>query len=281
MNGSHWANNLRGISAATAHSFSQIRWCVLTVTWTLCANSVIEREGDRQRKGKRERETHWPCCCSPLQESFQSNCLLIASGPESQGQWLMMDAPLPPPSSTPIYVLNTPDSWTGDRGWWGGGKQNQEQHSLTWIQAGNSSLVETLHHFQLDLQPTAHRWKVDWEKGRGQTGRRTNSGQTQHLTHNHSHTIESWDLETGDAMTIYSECPWSWFLKYIHIRKTYGLPEIKSFVHKLSKSRDDDEACKSNTWPDLHSPKVGKVKKTFVSFWICRHDMNTTCCISV
>jgi len=35
-----------------------------------------------------------------------------------------------------------------------------------------------------------------------QTGRRTNSGQTQHLTRNRSHTIESWDLETGDAMTI-------------------------------------------------------------------------------
>lgn len=57
-------------------------------------------------------------------------------------------------------------------------------------QAGNSSLVETLHHFHLDLQPTAHRWKVDWEKARGQTVRCTNSGQTQHLTHNHSHTIE-------------------------------------------------------------------------------------------
>ena len=115
--------------------------------------------------------------------------------------------PLPLPSSTSIYVPSTPGSWTGDRGWREGGKQknkkkNQEQHSLTWIQAGKSSLVETLHHFQLDLQPTAHRWKVDWERGRGQTGRRTNSGQTRHLTHNHSHTIESWDRETGDAMTI-------------------------------------------------------------------------------
>lgn len=69
-------------------------------------------------------------------------------------------------------------------------------------QAGNSSVVETLHHFHLDLQPTAHRWKVDWEKARGQTVQHTNSGQTQHLTHNYSHTIESWDLETGDAMTI-------------------------------------------------------------------------------
>ncbi len=55
MNGTHWAKNLRGISAAIAHGFSQIRWCVLAVTWTLCANSVIERKGDRQRKGKRGR----------------------------------------------------------------------------------------------------------------------------------------------------------------------------------------------------------------------------------
>lgn len=30
--------------------------------------------------------------------------------------------------------------------------------------------------FQRDLQPTAHRWKVDWEEGRGESSRCTHSG---------------------------------------------------------------------------------------------------------
>lgn len=47
------------------------------------------------------------------------------------------------------------------------------------------------------------------EKGRGQTGRRANSGQARHLSRSHSHTErhgERWDLEAGDAKSIISQC---------------------------------------------------------------------------
>lgn len=199
MTGIQEANHLRGISAATAHSFSQIRWCVLAVTWTLCANTVIEREKDRQRQRKWERP---PQALLPLASLGIFSVKLFA---DSLWSWVPEPTAADgshPPTHRPPYMFWTPlavgpaSEVEGRRGT----KSRTTQSDMN--QAGNSSLMETLHHFHLDLQPTAHRWKVDWEKARGQTGRRTNSGQTQHLSHNHSHTIESWHLESGDAMTI-------------------------------------------------------------------------------
>lgn len=130
--------------------------------------------------------------------------------------------------------------------------------------------VETLHYFHLDRQPTAHRWKVDWEKGRGQTGRRTNSGQTQHLTRNHSHTMKSWDLETGDAKTIISECPgfkgtsFDWIkMQKRKKRRKHGLTMYKK--EKVIFNFLDDFRSKMicNYWtrPDLHFNLSGQHKK--------------------
>lgn len=63
-----------------------------------------------------------PCCCSPLQQcSLQTVCWTV-SGLESQGQGLMIDI-TPLPSSIPIYVLNSPSSWTRDRGYGEGGNK--------------------------------------------------------------------------------------------------------------------------------------------------------------
>lgn len=127
MNGIHWANNLRGISAAIAHSFSQIRWCVLAVTWTLCANSVIEKEGVRQRKRERERPPQaLLLLASPgifSVKLFADSLWSWIPGPAA-GDWC------PPSSSTLIYVLNTPGSWTRDRGW--GVEGNKIKNNTVW-----------------------------------------------------------------------------------------------------------------------------------------------------
>lgn len=166
MKGIHCAKNLKGISGATAHSFSQIRWCVLAVTWSLCANTERERERETDRERQRTPQAPLlPWLASPgiYSDSWRDfgpeSQPLIASGLESQDSWWMHTL-----CNTTVHTANTPGSWTSDRGSEEEGKQNEEQHSLTWVQEGNSSTVETQHHFHLDLQPTAHRWKVDYEK---------------------------------------------------------------------------------------------------------------------
>lgn len=79
----------------------------------------------------------------------------------------------PLPSSIPIYALNSPSSWTKDRGYGeGGGTKSRTAHSLTWIQAGNSLMVETLHLFPLDLPARS----TQMESGLGE--RERTDGQT-------------------------------------------------------------------------------------------------------
>lgn len=170
---------------------------------TVCKQCDRAREGEGQRERKKERPP-------------QAVLLLASPGTFSvklfaDSLWFWVPEPASDDGCHPNpLLLQDPDTTpqTSDsvlKGGWGEPKSRTTQSDM---RAGNSSPVETLHRSLLDLQPTAHRWKVDWERGRGQTGRRTNSGQTQHLAHNHSHTVESWDLETGEAMTILSECPW-------------------------------------------------------------------------
>lgn len=68
----HSLSRVRGVSSAEAHTFFKIWWCVLGVTWTLRANSVINADNERDR----ERDPQRHCFCSPLRQSFHSNCSL-------------------------------------------------------------------------------------------------------------------------------------------------------------------------------------------------------------
>lgn len=152
---------------------------------TVCKQCDRERESDRREKERKEKDR---------ERGERPQALLLHASPGTfsvklfaHSLWCWVPGPVARDGAPPHYPPSQPHCehlWQFDRQQRlrGGGKQNQEQQSLIWIQAGHSSLVETLHHFLLDLQPTAHRWKMDWERGRGQTGRRTNSGRTQHLT---------------------------------------------------------------------------------------------------
>lgn len=102
-------SRVRGVSAATAHTFFKIRWCILAVTWTLCASSVIKHN---QADNGKERER-------PPQAPLLLTSLAIFSLKLFSGLPLVLDPRLGGddggphlPSSILIYVFNCPNSWT-------------------------------------------------------------------------------------------------------------------------------------------------------------------------
>lgn len=167
INEGHSPSRVRGVAAATAHTFFDIRWCVLAVTWTPCANSVIKRDhANNEREREKDPRRHHLVLTSPtIFPLLLFSGLPLVPGPRAWGWWWWIT---PHPPSIPNYVF----------------PKQLGQHRFGWtksrmrlsLMTGSNSLVKVFHRFGVRLQPTAHRWKVNREKGRGQTSRRTNSG---------------------------------------------------------------------------------------------------------
>lgn len=168
IKGIHRANNPRSISAS--QFLPDQMMCASCHMNTV--QTVRERETEIDKERKRERDPHRPRCCSPLQQSFPSNCVLDSlwtrvPGPGAD-DWYY-------PSSLIYPHLRTklPQQLDQRQRLWGGGeRKSRTTHSLTWIQAGNSLMVETLHLFPLDLPARS----TQMESGLGE--RERTDGQT-------------------------------------------------------------------------------------------------------
>lgn len=143
-----------GCFCSSSPHFLQIRWCVLAVTWALCASSVIKRHQAMNNEKERERDPRRYCFCTPLRQPFRSNWPLVLSPDAlvcpSWSRSMLLTALMVERAEVGVYKIKNTDYRAAAAHWW---KFSTIFDSICSPQHTDGRLT-----------------------GRGQTSRRTNSG---------------------------------------------------------------------------------------------------------